>query len=1466
MRQILIVFLLTTFSVKAFTQQLQRDSGRIKNNTFYKKGNDHIDLALEFEINRTKDPVTGKVPRELLAEANREAKRSQEKKRSDLIAGRTTTLLNWTERGSNSDAVGPSNGNTRPNAAVTSGRMRAMWADLSDASGNTVWVGGVDGGIWKTSNITVSPATWVLANDYLSNLAVSGICQDPSNTNVMYFCTGESFYNADAVNGNGVYKSTDGGVNWTQLSSTSSYTTCSKILCDATGNVYLSTIDYGMKRSKNGGSTWTDITPTGLTSRIADFEISSTGRMHISCGLHTSSNGYRFTNNPSTVINSTWVAATTPFKFPSGSNSRVEMACTGNVLYAALSNSNAIVDSVSKSTDGGVTWITNALTTTAKQALNGSGSSSQAWYCLTVGIHPTNPNYAMIGNLNIIKTTDGGGTWVKGSEWAGGSGQYVHADQHAILWYNNGNRLLFGSDGGIHFSSDSGTTIRDRNVNLRIKQFYSVAIHPTSANYFLAGAQDNGVHQFNTAGLGASVEVTGGDGAFVAIDQNQPQIQFGAYVYNSFRRSINSGSTWASVDFYKGTNSAPIIFGSFINPYAYDNTTNIIYAGADGGEIFRWSTPQTTASGSYYQSTNWPSGATLLTGIINLYGNKISAVTVSPNISNRLYFGTENGKLIYVDNANTAVSNMAGTNITGTSFSGTVSSINFGTDEKNIIVTLSNYNITNIWVSSDSGRTWTGIDGNLANMPVRWAMFYPNSNTKAIIATEAGVWETDAITGNNTVWTANPSFPVVRTDMLQYRSSDRLLAAATHGRGLFTTNIPDCTNTPTITVTPASANFCYAGSPITLTASGGSTYRWSPSTGLSATAGSTVSASPTSTTTYVVNGFDANGCSSSATTVITVLPGVNVSAIAMPPIVCNGGNATLTATASLSTSSYCQPVYVNGTNGGDYISQVTVATTTLNNFSGASVAPYYTLFPASGSSTGTFNAGSLYTITVKGQTNTSSYIRGWIDYNQDGIFSNMETIGTSSNAGLVSANFQFTIPPSALNGTSRLRLRSSNIYPGAGIDEACGSINSNFGETEDYIINITNGANAFSYVWSPSTFLSSTTSNTVTAHYVSNTTSYTVTATSGICSASAVSTVNLSNISPPSASNNSRCGIGNVNISANTITGNTIDWYASSTGGAALLTASDNFTTPSIDATTIYYAEARNILTGCISDSRTAVTANVYLNPATPNISAAGATIFCDGGSVTLTSSSASNNVWSTGANSQSILVTSSGNYSVTVINASGCTASSAITAVTVNECTVNLNLTLFLEGYYIGDSNMKTTLYDLGMNAFSTTVDTITVNLWSPIELNNLTPAYTQKVILHKNGTAAVTFPGVVSGNNYYIAVKHQNHLETWSSAALAFSTTTNYNFSTGINKALGDGINPSMKNLGENVFGFYGGDVNQDGAVDGLDMEMVENGASSFEFGYHYNDVTGDGATDALDLSLIENNAQLFLFYARP
>ncbi|MER3498131.1 MAG: hypothetical protein C4308_05570 [Chitinophagaceae bacterium] len=781
------IVLLISFWPKNFTGSFKEEN---------EESEDGIIKIQEQEFNATKDPALGIVPKYRLYNTIANAWQQFQ-----LTGGSTNRIeaLSWTERGSYSDAVGPSNGNGRPGTPtpVTSGRMRAIWVDLTNSQ--MVWAAGIDGGLWKTNNITASPATWTLVNDFFANMAIGSICQNPSNTDIMYFGTGEKSFNVDGVQGGGVWKSTDHGVTWNLLANTTGFWNVSKLLCDNSGNVYVGTIGSGngLQRSTDGGTSWTNIIPytAGGGTRISDMVFSSTGRLHVTKGYYNSpsnQSGYFYTDNPSTVTSSTWSSPVTPI---SPLQYNVALAASGTTIYALPSSSGFQTPTLWKSTDNGVNWsATSAVLSTSG---NNAVSSGQAWYCIALGVDPANANNVIVGGLNCWKSTDGGNNFSQISIWvgSGATNNYIHADQHIATW--NGNQVLIGSDGGIFYSADAGTTWFDRNVNLRLKQFYSCAIHPTAfSNYFLAGAQDNGVHQFNGAGLTTSVEVTGGDGAFTAIDQDQTAFQFGSYVYNHYRRSTNSGSSWGSIDFYKGTAVGPSEFGSFINPFDYDDVGNIIYGGADGGEFFRWTSPQATATGTYYSSgppgTNWNVANAAVVTITGLNARPVTAVTVSPYTANRVFLGTDQGRVIRVDGANTIASGSAGTNITGSSFpaTSTISSINFGTTENNIIVSFSNYGINNVWVSTDGGTNWTAIDGNLPNLPVRWAIFNPGNNTQAILATEAGIYETTLINGGSTSWTHNSTFPYVRTDMLQYRSSDRTLIAATHGRGLWSTIIP----------------------------------------------------------------------------------------------------------------------------------------------------------------------------------------------------------------------------------------------------------------------------------------------------------------------------------------------------------------------------------------------------------------------------------------------------------------------------------------------------------------------------------------------------------------------------------------------------------------------------------------------------------------------------------------------------
>lgn len=766
-----------------------------KNNNRYKifveegeeKENEYdgpMEIGLQ-EYEKTKDPSLGYVPGDRLWNAI--AYTNQKK---NLVAGmRLSSSYAWAARGPIYDVVGPSNGNTRANNEYTSGRMRAILVDAADPTGNTVFAGGVNGGLWKTTNFLTSPANWTVVSDNFASIALTSICQDPTNSNIMYFATGEATSNSDAVFGRGVWKSTDHGVNWTQLASSTNFWRCFKIICDASGNIYLAlrtmatpvVQSIGLARSTDGGSTWTNITPSGLTSSntiCTDIEISSTGRLHVSFGYSTGSGGasnYRYTDIPATVASATW---TSPASGLTTTANRIELSVVANTIYAAPTNGSNNVLGLYRSLDGGANWTqqnTSAYTT--------SLSNGQGWYGVTLAINPNFTDSIMIGGLDAYLSENAGDTIIQRTYWVGPTGPYVHADHHFMQWYNVGSerRIIIGCDGGIFLSRDNGLTFSDRNRNLSLKQFFSVSLHPTLTDYMLAGAQDNGSHKLNAPGLTSSVEVTGGDGAYVHIDQNEPQYQFTSYIFNQYRRSTNGGNTWSAANLSTTA-------GLFINPFDYDDILNIMYCSngspaAPNNQLRRWNNPQTGTSNTILT----------LSALTRTSNSNPTSFKVSPYTSDRVYIGSSRGVLVRLDNASTVTAGTANANTTAigsASFPiGTINCVQVGTNDNNLLAIFTNYGVSNVWSTTDGGTNWTACDGNLPDMPVRWAVFENGSNSKVVLATEAGVYTTDLLNGASTIWTPQPGFPTVRTDMLKLRAYDNVIAAATHGRGIFTASL-----------------------------------------------------------------------------------------------------------------------------------------------------------------------------------------------------------------------------------------------------------------------------------------------------------------------------------------------------------------------------------------------------------------------------------------------------------------------------------------------------------------------------------------------------------------------------------------------------------------------------------------------------------------------------------------------------
>jgi len=731
---------------------------------------DRPDLAMEQNFFMTMDPALRRVPSERLARAFEAA---------ELSRSRNQRTVDWTEHGP--DNVG--------------GRTRAIMFDPNDATYKKFWAGGVAGGLWYTDDITADSPVWNQINDFWANIAVTTIAYDPTNTDIYYVGTGEGWYNIGAVRGGGIWKTTDGGNTWSLLSSTIDndefYYVQKIVVHPTTGDVYAGTRgndwgEGGVYRSTDGGSSWSRVLSDSQASRCSDLEIGADNTIYAAMSIFYAGGVYKSTNGTN------WDQINTGSNgFPTSGFTRIEIAVAPSnedVLYAIAdngSNQDNDIEFFITSSDGGASW------TAVDIPNNTSGvhfTRGQGWYDLILAVSPVDANTVYAGGIDLYKSTNSGTSWTQVSHWYGGFGlPYVHADQHSMAFRpNNSDFIVFSNDGGIHVSEDAGSTYDEKNSGYNVTQFYACAIHPTAgSNYFLAGSQDNGSHQFsNASGIVSTVEVTGGDGAFCFIDQSDPDYQITSYVYNNYYISTNGGN-----NFYYLSNDNS---GRFINPADYDDDSNILYSAVNENSLKKIQ----DITGNYTEGT--VSGLSL--------GSTASHIRASPFSDNTIFVGTGSGRIFKLTNAHS--DSVSSTVITGTSMPWAyISCIELGTDENHILVTFSNYGVTSVWETENGGSSWSNKEGNLPDMPVRWALYNPNDRTQVILATEVGVWSTENFDDSSPNWTAsNSGLANVRTDMLQIRESDYLVIAATHGRGLFSSQgFADMSSAPSAFATIAPA-------------------------------------------------------------------------------------------------------------------------------------------------------------------------------------------------------------------------------------------------------------------------------------------------------------------------------------------------------------------------------------------------------------------------------------------------------------------------------------------------------------------------------------------------------------------------------------------------------------------------------------------------------------------------------------
>ncbi|PJE45264.1 MAG: hypothetical protein CUR32_00070 [Flavobacterium sp.] len=194
------------------------------------------------------------------------------------------------------------------------------------------------------------------------------------------------------------------------------------------------------------------------------------------------------------------------------------------------------------------------------------------------------------------------------------------------------------------------------------------------------------------------------------------------------------------------------------------------------------------------------------------------------------------------------------------------------------------------------------------------------------------------------------------------------------------------------------------------------------------------------------------------------------------------------------------------------------------------------------------------------------------------------------------------------------------------------------------------------------------------------------------------------------------------------------------------------------------------------------------------------------------------------------------------------------------NPCETVVTVKMIIEGYYDADAQaMRPVMMNQGVGSSATDVDTVTIELRNATTYDLVTST---TAMLQTNGNAVATFTTAPSGS-FYIVVKHRNALETWSANAIAVGASpSTYDFTTAASQAYGD----NMKMLAEGVYGFYTGDINQDGFIEGSDFPFLFNDIDNFLEGYHATDLNGDGFVEGSDYPFLFNNIDSFIELLRP
>ncbi|MCH7690283.1 MAG: hypothetical protein IIA17_04465 [candidate division Zixibacteria bacterium] len=608
------------------------------------------------------------------------------------------------------------------------GRLAALAVHPSDT--NTIYIGNAGGGIFKTTD---HGASWTSIFDDVGTFPVGAIAIDPADPNTIYVGTGEPNVRIDSYEGTGMYKSTDAGATWTHIGLPNSArigrivvdplrpdTVFVAVLGKEFGGVASS--DRGVYRSEDGGLNWTQVlfidTQTGCIDLayhpdsgvvIAAMYGNVTWRGVLWKGVHNNAI-WRSTDN-----GTTWSIVSGVGGLPTPGNygrTGLTLDPQSTTVYAFISGqSSENIMGIYRSDNLGANWF--LVSSPPQSTISGRG-----WYFGNIRVAPGNPQTVYFLGITLWKSTNGG------SSWFGVSG-ITHADHHDMyIMEGNPNRVYLGTDGGLYITTN-GASSWTAYQNMGNTQFYELTMNYQLPDHVLGGTQDNGTLRTLTGSTGDWTRIFGGDGFVSIVDYTDPNIIYVEWQWGNLQKSTDGGFNFSLV-----TNGIPprnIETRAWNTPVVLDpiNPTVLYYGNT---RVYR----------STDRADNWsPISPTLTTWYL-------TSVAAARSDSQVIYAGARTGEISVTTNGGASwtsiTSGLPGRWITEI----TIDPIDAAIAYVSLSGYIDNgETLPRVFRTTDFGSNWTSIMGDLPDAPINDIILDPHDRNIWYVANDVGVYTSD---------------------------------------------------------------------------------------------------------------------------------------------------------------------------------------------------------------------------------------------------------------------------------------------------------------------------------------------------------------------------------------------------------------------------------------------------------------------------------------------------------------------------------------------------------------------------------------------------------------------------------------------------------------------------------------------------------------------------------------------------